>query len=92
MFVVVRAASVPDHLRGYISRYLQEIQTNFYVGKTSARVADLLWERLCAVAGSGEVVMVVSASNDAGFSVRLHQVAGISLADFHGLYLPVSGE
>lgn len=89
MFAVVRTNSVPDHLSGYLTRFLQQTGPGLYVGKLSPRVVDLLWDRLVAAATDGGVVMVCSAANDAGFTIRLHQVAGSQLTDFDGIGLPV---
>ena len=89
MFVVVSVATIPDHLRGYTGRFLQQAGPGLYVGKVSGRVADALWEKLVTYSGSGCIAMVISTANDIGFELRLHQVPGIEVADFDGLVLPV---
>lgn len=89
MFAVVSATSVPDHLRGYVTRFLQQTGPGFYVGKLSPRVAEQLWDRLIGAAEAGSVVMVCSANNDTGFSIKMHQVASGKMVDFDGVGLPV---
>lgn len=89
MFAVVSTTSVPDHLRGYVTRFLQQTGPGLYVGKLSPRVADQLWDRLVNAANEGTVVMVCSDRNDAGFVIRMHQVTGGKVVDFDGLGLPV---
>ena len=89
MFAVVSTTSVPDHLRGYLTRFLQQTGPGLYVGKLSPRVADQVWDRLIKAANEGAVVMVCSAHDDAGFTVRMHQVTGSKLVDFDGVGLPV---
>jgi CRISPR-associated protein Cas2 len=89
MFAVVRTNSVPDHLLGYLTRFLQQTGSGLYVGKLSPRVADQMWDRLIAAAGEGAVIMVCSARNDAGFTIRMHQVTGGRIVDFDGTDLPV---
>jgi CRISPR-associated endoribonuclease Cas2 subtype I-E len=84
VFAVINTAAIPEHLRGYAGRFLQHL----YVGKMSRRVADRLWDRLCETSGTGSLVMITSARNDAGFEVRLHQVAGTILVDMDGIVLP----
>jgi CRISPR-associated protein Cas2 len=88
VFAVINTAAIPEHLRGYAGRFLQQTGPNLYVGKMSRRVADRLWDRLCETSGTGSLVMITSARNDAGFEVRLHQVAGTILVDMDGIVLP----
>lgn len=88
MFVTLRIVAVPDHLRGYLSRFLIECGTGLYVGNVSPRVVEALWDRSIEAALDGEVILVTSnASSEQGFSVRLHQSAGRVIADFDGLRL-----
>jgi len=89
MFAVVSAPAVPEHLRGYIGRFLQQIGPSLYVGKMSPNKADLLWEQLVEHAHTGGLVMVCSKHNDSGFSVRMHNVSGFRIAEFDGIELPV---
>lgn len=88
MFAVVSMTSVPDHLRGYLTRFLQLTGPGLYVGKVSPRVADQMWDRLVQAAEDGMVVMVSSTNNDCGFTIRMHQVDDRTLVDFDGICLP----
>ena len=36
----------PHSVEGYLTRFLSEVQAGLFVGKVSARVRDLLWERI----------------------------------------------
>ncbi len=88
MFATLRIVAVPEHLRGYLSRFLVECGTGLYVGNISPRVADALWKRAIEAAVEGEVVMVTSApSIEQGFHVRLHQAAGRATTDLDGFTL-----
>ena len=88
MFATLRIVAVPDHLRGYLSRFLVECGTGLYVGNVSPRVAEALWERAIEAALEGEVVMVLSNPlAEQGFHVRLHQTAGRETADLDGFNL-----
>ena len=80
MFTTLRIVAVPDHLRGYLSRFLVECGTGLYVGNISPRVAESLWKRAIEAGLEGEIVMVTSnPSTEQGFHVRLHQAAGKKL-------------
>ncbi|MBB5643711.1 type I-E CRISPR-associated endoribonuclease Cas2e [Cryobacterium roopkundense] len=88
MFVTLRITAVPDHLRGYLSRFLVEYGTGLYVGNVSRRIVDSLWSRVTDAAGEGEIVLVTSeATNEQGFKVRLHQGRGKEVVDMDGFEL-----
>ena len=88
MFVVIQTSSVPEHLRGYMGRFLQQVGSDIYVGKVSRKVADTLWKKLCEVAGDGSLTMITSANNDCGFDIALHGVNSTVLVDMDGIHLP----
>ena len=64
MTVVVLIAA-PEGLRGHLTRWLFEVAAGVFVGNPSARVRDRLWTVLSDRIGSGQVVMVQPAKNDA---------------------------
>jgi CRISPR-associated protein Cas2 len=88
MFTTLRITAVPDHLRGYLSRFLVEYGTGLYVGNVSKRVAESLWVKAVDAAAEGEVVMITSApQTEQGFSVQLHQARGKDIVDLDGFSL-----
>lgn len=88
MFATLRITAVPEHLRGYISRFLVEYGTGLYVGNISRRVADSLWTKVVEAAGDGEIVLVTSsAQKEQGFQVQLHQGRGKEVLDMDGYEL-----
>lgn len=68
--IVVTLTKVPPSLRGDLTKWYQEIQTGVYVGSVSARVRDLLWERILKNIGSGEATMVYNAATELGYCFR----------------------
>lgn len=93
MFVVLSATAVPEHLHGYISRFLSETATGLYVGNVSKRVRENLWDRCVLAAKEGSFTMI---SNDRkaeqGFtvvSVGPQSRPVIELDDLMLTYLPV---
>lgn len=68
--IVVTLNKVPPSLRGDLTKWYQEIQTGVYVGNVSARVRDLLWERILKNIGSGEATMVYNAATELGYQFR----------------------
>ena len=83
-FVVLQVESVPDHLRGYLERFLQETRTGLYTGTLSARVADHLWATVLANAGPGDALMIRPDNSEAGYSIRAREHPRWQLADHDG--------
>ncbi|CAJ2232639.1 type I-E CRISPR-associated endoribonuclease Cas2e [Companilactobacillus paralimentarius] len=68
--IVVTLSKVPPSLRGDLTKWYQEIQTGVYVGNVSARVRDLLWERILKNIGTGEATMAYNAATELGYQFR----------------------
>lgn len=88
--IVISMSTVPISLRGYLSLYLWQIDTNVFVGDVSARVRELLWKRIEeTIIGKGHAIMVFPAATEQGFNFR---TCGTSFKpiDFEGLKLVVS--
>ncbi len=90
MFVVVEARAVPEHVKGYASRFLVEVTSSLYVGTMSRKVADELWDVLVEHAEEGGLAMVLSSSStEQGYEVRLAGEQLAEMRDFDGVQLPV---
>jgi CRISPR-associated protein Cas2 len=85
--VVMTLERVPAGLRGLLSRWLIEVQVGVFVGTITAQVRDLLWERATERSVGGRVFQAWSASNEQGFSMRLHGDNRRRVMDFDGLEL-----
>lgn len=92
MFLVLSATAVPEHLRGYISRFLSEVAVGLYVGNVSKRVRENLWERCALAAQEGSFTMITSdRSTEQGFTVKTIGPQSRPTIDLDGLllsYLP----
>jgi CRISPR-associated endoribonuclease Cas2 subtype I-E len=89
MFVVLVVHTIPEHLRGYIGRILTQPATSVYVGIVSHKVADELWQAVCAARDAGYVIMVRSSDSECGYTLQAEGVSPIQLADFDDWILPV---
>ena len=69
--IVISLTDCPMKLRGYLTKYLCEISTGVYVGKTSAKVRDALWDRVCDTCAHGRAVMVINTDNEQGYDFRV---------------------
>ena len=88
MLVVVFVESVPDHLRGYLDRYLNEVQSSVFVGSLSRVVADQLWAVVSLEAGAGHALMVRPDSNESGMRIEQRISGSWRIVDRGGWELP----
>jgi len=84
--IVLVLTDCPNALRGDLTRWLFQVDTNIYVGKQSARVRDMIWKRVIETAGKGRAVMVYPAKNEQGFDFRVWGATWQPI-DFDGLKL-----
>jgi CRISPR-associated protein Cas2 len=68
--IMIVVEKVPISLRGELSRWLMEISTGVFVGKISALVRDLLWQKACDKMGDGGFIMIHPWQNEQGFLLR----------------------
>jgi len=89
--IVMILEKVSPSLRGEITRWLIQPKTGIFVGQLSARVRDLLWQRVQSHAkGSG--TMIYSDTTEQGFSCRSFGDPSKSIEDFEGLFLAKTPE
>ena len=69
MTIIVLIAAPPG-LRGHLTRWLIEISAGVFVGNTSRRVRDRLWEVIVGRIGDGQAVMIEPAGNEQGWTAR----------------------
>jgi len=86
--VMIILERVTPSLRGEITRWLIQPKTNVFVGRLSARVRDLLWEKVSKAKATGAAVMVYSDNTEQGFSIRTTGDTSKTIGDFDGLFLP----
>ncbi|WP_162798714.1 type I-E CRISPR-associated endoribonuclease Cas2e [Thermus caldifontis] len=85
--VVLILEKVPRSLRGELTRWFLELDTGVFVGRVSATVRDLLWEKVVEKAGEGRCAMAWRTNNEQGFSLRLHGYQDRILRNFDGIML-----
>ena len=65
--LVIAVESVPDRLRGRMGVYLIEVRAGLYIGNTSKRVREMLWEQVQFYCEEGNAVMAWSTNTESGF-------------------------
>lgn len=71
--VVLVLTACPAGLRGHLTRWLLEISPGVFVGVGTARVRDLMWQRVCELAKDGRAIMVHSARGEQRLAFRVHR-------------------
>lgn len=84
--VVIVLNDCPPKLRGDLSKWLFEINTGVYVGNISARVRDLLWERICNNVKHGQATMVYPVQGEQKLEFCVHNT-NWKVVDFDGIKL-----
>ncbi|WP_445401146.1 type I-E CRISPR-associated endoribonuclease Cas2e [Streptomyces sp. LE64] len=72
---VIVLASCPAGLRGFLTRWLQEVSPGVFVGRPSARVRQVLWDEVQEYSGNGRALLVHHADNEQGFAFDAHEHA-----------------
>ena len=85
--MVLILEKVPIGLRGELSRWLIEPQTNVFVGRVSAMVRDKLWEKVCGGVRGGAATLLYASASEQGFAVRSIGETNRMLVDIEGLTL-----
>lgn len=70
---VIVVAACPVGLRGHMTRWLLEIAPGVFVGKISARVRELMWQRVVEMVRTGRAIMVYAADNEQGLAFQVHE-------------------
>jgi len=85
--VVLILEKVPPGLRGELTRWLLELKAGVFVGKVSALVRDLLWDKVCRETRGGASLMVHAADREQGFAIKMWGDPSRRVEDFEGLLL-----
>lgn len=86
--VVVVLTACPAGLRGYLTRWLLEISPGVFVGHVTARVRDLMWQEVVALAKDGRALMVYSVRSEQRVAFRVHRHDWVP-RDYDGVQLMV---
>lgn len=69
---MVVTENVPPRLRGRLAVWLLEVRAGVYVGDTSRRVREMIWQQITTLADGGNVVMVWAVNNESGFDFQTY--------------------
>lgn len=85
--VIMILEKVPVGLRGELSRWLLEPQSGVFIGHTSARVRDELWDKCCDKKKAGGVFQAWSTNLEQRFKMRSFGDMSRQIVELEGLQL-----
>ena len=68
--LVVVTENVPSRLRGRLAIWLLEVRAGVYVGDTSKRVREMIWQQVSELVEEGNVVMAWATNTESGFDFQ----------------------
>lgn len=84
--MVLIVTACPSGLRGDLTKWLMELAPGTFVGRPSARIRELLWDRTVELCKDGRALLVYSSNNEQGMEFRTHR-HDWEPTDFDGLKL-----
>lgn len=85
--LVVVTENVPPRLRGRLAVWLLEVRAGVYIGDTSRRIREMIWQQVDALAEDGNVVMAWATNNESGFDFQTYGSNRRIPVDWDGLRL-----
>ncbi|PSN09320.1 type I-E CRISPR-associated endoribonuclease Cas2e [Siccibacter turicensis] len=68
--LVVVTENVPPRLRGRLAIWLLEVRAGVYIGDTTRRVREMIWQQITLLVEQGNVVMAWVTNNESGFDFQ----------------------
>ncbi|MEH9314941.1 type I-E CRISPR-associated endoribonuclease Cas2e [Klebsiella pneumoniae] len=94
--LMVVTENVPPRLRGRLAIWLLEIRAGVYVGDTSKRIREMIWQQVIQLSDGGNVVMAWATNSESGFEVQTWGENRRIPVDLDGLrlvsFLPVENQ
>ena len=84
---MVVTENVPPRLRGRLAIWLLEVRAGVYVGNTSRRIREMIWQQVIELTEDGNVVMAWSTNTESGFDFQTHGENRRIPVDYDGLRL-----
>ncbi len=92
--VMIVTENVPPRLRGRLAIWLLEVRAGVYVGNTSRRIREMIWQQVIELAEDGNVIIAWSTNTESGFDFQTYGKNRRMPVDMDGLrlvsFLPVA--
>ena len=85
--LVVITENVSAKLRGRLAIWLLEVRAGVYIGDTSRKTREMIWQQIDALAEDGNVIMAWATNTESGFDFQTYGKNRRSPVDWDGLRL-----
>jgi len=85
--LVVVTENIPPRLRGRLAVWLIEVRAGVFLGDTSKRVREVIWQYCEADCENGNIVLAWQTNTESGFDFQTMGVNRRHPIDFDGLRL-----
>jgi len=86
-FLVVVTENVPPRLRGRLAIWLLEVRAGVYIGDSSRRTREMIWEQLASGCEDGNVVMAWASNHESGYEFQTFGANRRLPVELDGLFL-----
>jgi CRISPR-associated protein Cas2 len=94
--LVVVTENVPPRLRGRLAVWLLEVRAGVYIGDTSRKTREMIWQQIDALAEDGNVVMAWATNTESGFDFQTYGKNRREPVEWEGLrlvsFLPIENQ
>ncbi|MBS0970670.1 type I-E CRISPR-associated endoribonuclease Cas2e [Nissabacter archeti] len=94
--LIVVTENVPPRLRGRLAVWLLEVRAGVYIGDTSRRIREMIWQQIDILAEEGNVVMAWATNTESGFDFQTYGVNRRIPVEYDGLrlvsFLPIENQ
>lgn len=91
--LMVVTENVPPRLRGRLAIWLLEVRAGVYIGNTSRKIREMIWQQIGELAEDGNVVIAWATNTESGFDFQTYGDNRRMPIDMDGLrlvsFLPV---
>lgn len=85
--LIVVTENVPPRLRGRLAVWLLEVRAGVYIGDTSRRIREMIWQQIDILAEEGNVVMAWATNTESGFDFQTYGTNRRIPVEYDGLRL-----
>ena len=85
--IVMILEKVPASLRGDLSRWMLEPKAGIFLGRTTARIRDELWQKVMKHCKDGACLQAWSSQGEQGFQIRTYGDTSRQIIELEGLQL-----
>jgi CRISPR-associated protein Cas2 len=85
--LIVVTENVPPRLRGRLAVWLLEVRAGVYIGDTSRRIREMIWQQINILGEEGNVVMAWATNTESGFDFQTYGTNRRMPVEYDGLRL-----